>query len=224
MKFAYSDINGYFDWEQPVIPTIIIENQSLFRKLLKDISSSINGIETNAVLSKNNSIIEFSKHAEILNDFINFNINKKTLLNKICLSLEKMAVSPENYIETQKLLAEIENKIGIWSFDFSCNIIPTKVSVSSIIKSVGIEICDDYSNEVEEVEKIIDYMELIREFECEKVFFTVNMRSFYNDEIIKNFIDTAISHEFKVLMIESYPHTLLKNEKRLTIDTDLCEF
>lgn len=49
-------------------------------------------------------------------------------------------------------------------------------------------------------------------------------RSFFSDEVITQFMETVLSHEFKVLMLESSAKDVLKREKRLTIDRDLCEF
>lgn len=224
MKFVYSEINEVFHWNQPFIPTLVIENQSLFRRLIKDFYLSINGVKTSAILSKNNKPIEFSKYAEIITDYINFNINQKSLLNKICASLAYNAVSAENYINTQKLLAEIENSLKEWSFEYPCDIIATKISVSNLLKAIGVEINNNYNNDCEDAERIIDYMELVREFDCDKLFIIINMRSYFSDEIIDNFIKTSLSHEYKVLMIDSKSHPLLTKEKRLTIDIDLCEF
>lgn len=224
MKFAYSDISGVFEWKEPFIPTLVIENQLLLRKLIGDIYLSLDGVQTKAVLSKKDTPIDFSKNAEVISDFINFNINQKNLLSKICSHLEHAAVSPENYLSTQQLLAQIESTAGEWAFDFPCDIVFSKISVQSILKGIGVEINDSYSGVSGDAERIIDYMELVREFDRDKLFVTVNMRSFFPDDVIEKFISTSVSHEYKVLMIESNSYPMLKNEKRLTVDSDLCEF
>lgn len=224
MKLAYSDISGVFRFDQPFVSTLVIENQSFLRKLLKDLYASLDGVPTAAILSIENKPVEFSKYAELLTDFVHFNINQKSLINRICASLEHTAVSAENYLETQKLLGEIENKIDEWAFTFPCDIVATKISVSPLLKAVGIEINDTYQGEAGDAERVIDYMELVREFDRDKLFITVNMRSFFSDTVIESFMQTAISHEYKILMIESKSHPLLALEKRLTVDEDLCEF
>ena len=48
--------------------------------------------------------------------------------------------------------------------------------------------------------------------------------SCFDDTLIEQFMKTAVSHEFHVLMLESNAYCILPNEKRTTIDTDLCEF
>jgi CRISPR-associated protein Csn2 len=62
----------------------------------------------------------------------------------------------------------------------------------SLIKSAGIEIRNSYEGRFGDAEKLIDYMELVREFDCDKLFITVNMRSFFADDIVKKFIETAM--------------------------------
>ena len=224
MKFAYFHITDPVTISNSSVNTIVIENPSFYRSLLCDLYSAVDGNSTSAVLSIKDKPIEFSKNCEIINDFINFNINQKALLTKICTALESKALSPEEYFETQELLTMLENKISDWSFDLSCNISATKLTVSGILKASGVEICNDYEGEKGDAERIIDYMELVREFDRDKLFITVNMRSFFSDEVTEQFMKTVLSHEFKVLMLESSAKQLLKHEKRLTIDEDLCEF
>ena len=55
----------------------------------------------------------------------------------------------------------------------------TKISVTTLFKAIGIELHDDYEGEYGAAEKLIDYMELVREFDRDKVFITINMRSFF---------------------------------------------
>lgn len=224
MKLAYPDISEVLRWDQPQIPSLVIESQPLFRKFIRDLWLSSENFSTDVVLSKHDKPIEFSKNAEIISEFINFNINQKPLINKICAAMEQKALSSDNFFETKKLLAEIEKSVSEWAFDFSCNVTATKITVPNVLKAVGIELCDDYVGEEGDAERLIDYMELVREFDRDKVFITVNMRSWFSDKTMKNFLSTALSHEYKVLMIDAAAHTLLKEEKRLTVDADLCEF
>lgn len=224
MKLAYPEFSDVICFDGNTTPTVVIENKRLFRTFICDIYDAVEGNDTELVLSEKEKIIDFSKNAELLSDFINFNINKKTLLNKVIAELEKAAVSSEHYMKTQKLLAEIEQTVDEWAFSFPCDIVSSKISVSTLLKSVGIELRNEYEGHIGEVEKILDYIELVREFDRDKLFVTVNMRAYFDDEIIAEFLKTVASHEFKVLMVESQSYELLEREKRVTIDADLCEF
>ena len=224
MRLAYPALSEAVSIDEYCIPCFVIENKRLFRTLLCDAASAIDGNRTDLILSDGDRILDMAKNAEILSDFIRFDLNRKTLLNKIIGEMEKIAISPEHYMKTRELLTDIESLIGEWAFSFPCDIIAGKISVSTLLKSVGVELRDDYEGHRGEVEKILDYMELVREFDRNKLFITVNMRSFFDDELITEFMKTAVSHEYRVLMLESNAYPKLTLEKRITIDADLCEF
>jgi len=171
------------------------------------------------VLSIDNVPCRFSKYCEIMSDFTPFEINRKPLLNAINNALTGVAVDEVHYAATSILLAEIENHIDTLSFEFDCNLECEGISVQSLIKSAGIKIGDDYSNPLE---RIIDYMELMREFVNDKLFVTVNFRSYFDDESTALFLETALSHKYRILMLESCERKLLPKEKRLIIDEDMC--
>lgn len=224
MKLAYPAFSDVINIGGQKIPTIVIENKKLFRTIVCDFHNALQGIATELVLSKNERVVDVSKNAELLIDFIDFDINKRSLLNKILVELEKTAVSPEHYVKTQELLAEIERMSDDWAFSYPCDIVSSGLSISNLLKALSIRIRSDYEGHVGEVEKVLDYMELVREFDRDKLFVTINMRSFFDDDIVVEFLKTAISHEFKVLMLESQAYTQLEFENRLTVDADLCEF
>lgn len=224
MRFVFYEINNVFEINNGFVNSLVIENRDLFFRLLKDVSLAVEGIEGSAVLSKEHKPISFPKNVEILSDFINFDINNKSLITKITSALEKASLDEENYMETQRLMGEIEVQLSKWAFEFPCDIVPTKITPLSLIKSAGIELRNSYEGRFGEAEKLLDYMELVREFDCDKLFITVNMRAFFADDIVEKFIETVISNEIKLLMIENKSYSILKGEKRYTIDEDLCEF
>lgn len=224
MKLAYPAFSELITFDSDRIPCIVIENRQLFRSFLCDVASAIDGCRTDLVLSDKDKILDISKHVEVITDFISFDLNKKSLITKIIGELERSAVSPEHYMKTQELLSEIDQAVGTWAFPFPCDIVSSKISVSTLLKAVGIELRNDYEGHRGEVEKILDYMELVREFDRDKLFVTVNMRTYFDDALIEQFMKTAISHEFRILMLESNAYSVLPAEKRTTIDEDLCEF
>ena len=82
------------------------------------------------------------------------------------------------------------------------------------------EFRDDY---ISLPEKLLDYMELVTEYECKKLFITYNLRSIVSDNETNLFLDSVLQHEYNVLMIESSEHSRLANEQRYIVDADLCE-
>ncbi len=224
MKLAYPAIETVFEWPQTTVPVLVVENQGLFRRFLTDVRRAIGGEDTSVVLSIGDKPVGAAKHTELIVDFLSFELNQKFLANKVSAALEQAALSEEHYSQTQELLSRIEVQLENWSFGLPGDIIASKVTVSALLKAIGISFREDYDGESGEVEKLIDYMELVREFERDKVFITVNMRNWITDEVITEFMQTVLSHEYQVLMVETCAHPYLKEERRVTIDRDLCEF
>lgn len=50
-----------------------------------------------------------------------------------------------------------------------------KMNIGSILKAAGLEFCDDYDSDLE---RFLDYMEITREIDRDKLFLFANLRSF----------------------------------------------
>ena len=72
--------------------------------------------------------------------------------------------------------------------------------------------------------RIFSYMETVRELDRDRLFIMVNMRTYFSDEEMERFTESACLHDFKLLLLESISHPPLKHVRRYTVDSDLCEF
>lgn len=221
MMLAHPEMETVFDFEKDCVQTLVIENPDFFRSLLKDIAGQLEGFSGDAVLSSDYSPIPFSQHAELIDSILSFQLGRKTLLNKAISRLESVALSETFYARTVELLSNLECLFADLAFDLPCDVVCAKMNIGSILKAAGVEFCDDYENDLE---RLLDYMEIVRELDREKLFIFVNLRSYYPDEEICAFLDTAMRHEYRVLLVDSSDHSLLPNEIRTTVDADLCEF
>lgn len=221
MKLAHPQMENVIELQSDRVSTLVIENRRFFSSMLRDIYRQTEGGSGPLVLSENMIELDMSKYADLTDSFLSFTLNRKPLLNKILSALEKQALSGEMFPQTAEILTGIERYIDELAHGFSCDIDTTKLSVSAVLRMAGIYVRDDYDNHLE---RIIDYMELTREFDRDKLFIFVNMRSYFEDEELELFFETVLAHEYKLLLIDSHAAPLLKNEKRLVIDEDLCEF
>ena len=98
---------------------------------------------------------------------------------------------------------------------------PTIALVGSIVKAISPEIEE---SDKSPLEKVFSYMEIVRELDKNRLFIMVNMRTYFSDEEMDRFTESACLHDFNVLLLESSSSTKLKNTRRFTIDDDLCEF
>lgn len=220
MKFAYPEINEVFDTENGMYNSVIIENKRLFADIITDLYNQKDGFEGKTVISENYTPIQISKRVDIIDKFIPFQLNTKSIVNGIASALAKCAVNEENFGRALSLVAQTESFLLDLAFEFPCSISFENISISSIIKHSGITVESDL-NSISE--KICEYMELVTEFEKRKMFITVNMRSFVEDDEMEKFAETIIMHGYDVIAIENCAYKKLKNENRLIIDEDLCE-
>ena len=208
------------DCSQKQICTVVIENQKLFYEVVADIERQIQGLEGTAVLSEDNQILKMDKYAEQLMQFVPFDLNKKSLLNRITSYMQKIAVDEIHYEKTSEFLTAWEKFCMDLEFELPVGIEFTKINMDALLKASGITISDDYDSLAE---KVLDYIQLVEYFECEKIFILVNMRSFVADEEMQKFIDAALTREYQIVLLDNREYPLLKNEKRCVIDADLCE-
>lgn len=164
--------------------------------------------------------IEIAKNVDIVSCFVPFELNRKTLINKLISSLEKTAVDESFFAKSADILSSVERYIDELTFEYPYDIECDKISVSSVLKAVGIRICE---SEKSILEKVLDYMELVADFEKKKLFIFINMRSYFSDGEMTEFFKTVFPRKHAVLLIDSSEHPRLFGEKRVIIDKDLCE-
>lgn len=221
MILCHPQIETLIDFSVSGIPSLVIERPDFFRLLMQDFYEQMDGKTGEFVLSENGKEYEVGTWIELIDNCLHFSLNTKTLLVKISTALEKNAVNEANFLKTSSILQEVERYIEELSFDFNCDIECKHCSISGLIKAVGIALRDEYENPME---RLIDYMELIREFDKDKVFVLVNIRSFFDDDPVDQFLETLVTHGYRVLLLDSVCRKLLSHERRITIDNDLCEF
>lgn len=220
MKLVYPTLQTPIVLSTDYISSVVIEEPGYFYEIVRDIKGQWEGMEGKAVLSRNNEPVDISKNLELVIDCINFEINQKTLLTKVLSVLERTGRS-EDYIEkSQQLLAEIERYVYDISFDFDIELQCDKISIAQILKAAGIRIVSEYDKLTE---VLYSYMQLVREFDVDKVFAFVNLRSFVKTEELQDFADTVLAHGYRVLLLDNQVYPSLSMEHRLIVDADLCE-
>lgn len=220
MKLATPLIEHVTEFREGAVYSLVIENQVCFRHLIADIASQIEGRSGEAVLSIDNTTVSFSKYAELLPYFIPFSLNRRTLLTKIVSALEKTGMDESHYLQTNTLLAELERYIGELAFMLPCDIQCGKMTLDSILKAAGVSIEEEADDLLE---RVLTYMELVHEFEHDKLYILVNMRSYVTDEQMNAFAETAIGKKFRVLLIETCDRSPFHGEVRWVVDRDWCE-
>lgn len=221
MKLIYGDMGHIIRFDHGYINELVVENKKMFFDMVNDMVMQADGAHGNFLLSIKDKPVELSRYVDISLQFAPFELNRKTLLTKLYSALEQRSMLAENYSKTGNLLIEIEKYVLDLADDFPFEIDCQKLSIGSIIKSISPKIEDgDKSN----LEKIFTYMELVRELDRDRLFIMVNMRTYFSDDDMGTFAESAALHGFKVLLLESVIQEKLNYAQRYVVDEDLCEF
>ena len=188
--------------------------------MIREFKFQESGKEVGWVLSSHDIPIPINKNIELIVDFIDFDVNKKVLLTKMLGEFEKVAFDEEHLDESHRLLSEIERFIIKLSEGYDIELQCDKITVQQLLKSVGISIILE-SEKLTEL--LYSYMQLVREFIADKLFVFVNLRSFVSQRELQLFVDTVIMHGYKMLLFDNRDYPVLKGEKRIIVDEDLCE-
>lgn len=219
MKIVFPEIHNTFDTDQGVVNGLVIEEPRLFRDILTDIQEQLEGRSGDTFLSENDKEIPIAKNVEVLSQFIPFVISKRNLTGKVVTKLEEIALQ-DNHSTTMEMMAILESYLVNLAFDLPGDIEFSKVSIGAILKAVGATFCEDYNSLAE---KLIDYMELVKEYDHCKLFIFVNLRGYLSEQEAQLFFDTIRSHQYHVVMIDNHESTILNGEKRYLIDQSCCE-
>lgn len=221
MKLVYKDMEHILRFDGGYVNELIIENKNMFFNMVNSMSMQSEGQRGDCVLSIADKPVEFSKYADVTVQFAPFQINRKSLLTKLCAELERESLLPENYMRTGELLGDLERYILSLSEELAFEINCSKLAIGPVIRALAPEIDESDKNTLE---KIFAYMEIVRELDRDKLFIMVNMRTYFSDEEMEKFTESASLHDFKVLLLESSAASKLNHTKRYVIDSDLCEF
>lgn len=221
MKIVHPKINSRIEISDQQINVLIIEAPDFLYELLTDIKRQIDNFKGDTILSIHDEPVSFNKYVELIIDPLSIEMNNRNILKKVLTAIEKCGQDGVYYERTQKLMAEIEAYINDLSLNFDTNIECHDISLQQILKAAELTVEDEYTRLSD---KIYAYMELIREFQGDRLFIFVNLSSYIGREELQKFADTVIGHSFQVLLIDSHDFERLEKENRLIVDCDLCEF
>ena len=220
MMLAHPDLENIIELQPGAVSTLVIENQTFFRNFIQDIYRQTEGSTGKAVLSDGYKELDFTRYSELIESYVSFTVNSKKLQSKLISFFEKEAASEDRYLETAEFLRTAETYLNHLTEDFSTEISYGSLNPGALLKAVNMYVSEESSGPLE---RIIDYMELTRELERDKLFIFTGMRSYFTDEELEPFLQNVLAKEFQILLIDGYSHKRFAFENRLIIDEDLCE-
>ena len=94
---------------------------------------------------------------------------------------------------TEKQFVKMDYIVG----EYTSDIIDSE---ETLIKAAGICVDDDYDNLGEQ---LLDYFELVQEYDGKKLFILVNLRSYLSDAEMNLFLQNIVERDIQILILES---------------------
>ena len=133
MKLVCDRFESVVEWEEGKICSLVLENPDVFRGVISDLVTGLDGMEINMILSRDNKEIKISSNVELITSYIPFEVNTKRMLSSLLSVLEKEAVNEQHFEQTQELLAEIERYMDDLSFYLPADL-EYKINVAGLLK------------------------------------------------------------------------------------------
>lgn len=224
MKLVYKNIEYILNLEENKVPVYIIENQKLFFTMLQDLHRQVNMSEEGnfSLFDDKNKELNISKNFLLISDVFNINFHDKKIINSIFSILKEESLSEENYL----LRLETENKLKdflqmlISNFEFPLEI-NEKFEYENLFKLFNIRIQENYENFLE---KIIDYLKIITRLTSIKYIVFINLKTFLSKNELEKLYQESFYNKINIILFENYENNcIIDVEKRIIIDSDLCE-
>lgn len=208
------------------INVIVLEQQQLFTKFIAEIFSQISSGVGSFVLSQDGKQIDLSKTMDIVVDVFNISVNQKKAVNKLHTVLSSIAQESEYYLPTNELLTNINVYLGtIIKEQFLSLTYNEALDILGIFKFADVKFVEEKECLPE---KLIDYMEVMREYCGLEYFVFVNLKSYISTSELKAFYQDILYQGFNVILVESRidseSNGLEELENIVILDKDLCEF
>lgn len=220
MKLASPLVKHVVEFHDNVVSSLVIENPRLFRDYVQGLYDAVAEGERGFVLSDDGKDLSIGEELEFIGQLVPFDLNSKALTAALLKRLEKIALLPENRLESSRLVAEVVNYVNRLSMEVSHEIECEKETIGAILKAVSPRFADD---DTSLPNRVLDYMRLVRDFAGRHIFVFINARSYLSDKELSEIFDIALAEKLQVLLIDSSAKRLLPAENRLLVDDDLCE-
>lgn len=199
---------------------LVIENKSVFVKFIEELLAQKETGEGEFVLSENFKIQAISKNIEVVKDYFSINPNTRKVLNSIYNDVEKKAYSSENYLDTNNIIDSINVYMNMILEEYDTELFfNDRVDVSSLLKCLDVKV----ALEGNLLSKLVEYIDILKEYCNIKCFVFVNLKSFFSDDEICSIYKHVFYKKVNILLIESsVSKNKLHDEKIFIIDEDLC--
>ena len=179
MKLVHPDYEKQIDLSAGQITVVFFDNPVIFRKYVSELVQQSRGDGGLFVLSENNEELKIENNLVSITNPLDFEIEDKRITNKISSQIKSFAVSEDMIERTQSMIASLQEYAEYIAENFQYHVSYTEPESAAIMKMLGYRVEYDYQNELE---KLLEYMNMIHNICNIGCFVIVNAFSFFSKD------------------------------------------
>lgn len=220
MKIVHPLFDKPIEFKENTVNILVVENKVVLVEMIDELFLQTNGETGKFILSHDNIEIEVSKNLELIINFFDMEFNTKKIITKLYAVLENESLSEDIYNKTMEIKGQIinyaENLFSANKYDIIYN---ENININSLLKFLDVKL--NFIND-SLAEKIINYMDILRDLLNINLFVFVGLRSYLNEEDLQELYKYVVYNKYNILLIESQVIEKVKYEDYLIVDNDLC--
>lgn len=219
MKLVNTLYGLEFDLIENQILVLSIENHLAYSNMLGMLWKQYKGEDGDFILSDKNKELKLSQKMECIYNIFAINTNDKKIITKLYQELtfqNNTLLQEESILFKQELIAYFDKVVSTVPYNLKYNF---DTDLSSLMKSISVEIDDDADSLLE---KMMQYIKLMNQICGVEIFVIPNLKVYFLTEDIIQLYEVAMYNKIYLIVIEPFQTLHVEGEKGWIIDKDLC--
>jgi CRISPR type II-A-associated protein Csn2 len=206
--------------EENKLTSLLVEDSRIFREIVSMLYYAQQGQEDSVFLSNNEKSLNFTKEVDLIQQFVPFTLNTKTLISAATKIINKNALSRAFMNETETVISQVNHYLRQLLLMFPFEMDYENLSPETLIKGAVITFSED---ELSPTNRILQYLRMTRELIGEKLYIFINLRAYFATSELDELFSIVNLEKYRILLIDNVAHPLLSTECRTILDCDACE-
>lgn len=205
MKLVNTLYDLEFDLIENQILVLSIENHLVYSNILETLWKQYKGENGDFILSDESKELKLSQKMDCIYNIFNINTNDRKIITKLYQELtfqNDTLLQEESVLFKQELISYFDKVISTVPYNLKYNF---DTDLSSLMKSLSVEIDDDSDSLLE---KMMQYINLMNQICGVNIFVIPNLKAYFSTEEIIQLYEFTIYNKIYLIVIEAIqtPH------------------
>ena len=219
MKLVNTLYGLEFDLIENQILVLSIENHVAYSNILGTLWKQYKGEDGDFILSDGSKELKLSQKIECIYNIFSIDANDKKIITKLYQELtfqNDTLLQEESVLFKQELISYFDKVISTVPYNLKYNF---DTDLSSLMKSISVEIDDDSDSLLE---KMMQYIKLMNQICGVSILVIPSLKACFSTEEIIQLYEFTIYNKIYLIVIEAIQTPHIEREKGWIIDEDLC--